>query len=687
MPPRSARRFFAVALALLAALALAGAAAWTQRRALAHWWTLRELARIGVAPATVEVARFDAGRLELRALRAGVGDALVIDAIDADYTLLDLWRGRVAALRVSGVRLAGEIDEEGPRFGGLEGREAGEAREEGRAAGLRLPAIPINQLVIEDARAEIATAQGPLSVSLSVSAQEADGRVLAHGDLTAHHALADAAAKLELAGAGDAISGGAAVGLQIAPGADLGLPISAGSLALSARLEIAGSEVLVSLAPGPFSLTWGKGKQALRFAGTTPKAQLRTQLEGELELAPLLLEASGGDLRAPTLDLAARGFELDAKLELPWRLDGTVGIRELKDTRKPGRAPDFAIEGRVTPRKTALGFDLRATEAKGRAVLHAQGSFDPEKSRGDAKLRVEPIVFAKDGLQPEQLAPQLAGRLTEVTGSVEATGSARLADGRTRLVLDLAARDLAFATPLAQVEGVNGTLRVEGPSPYATPAGQLISIGRIGFGLDLSNGLVAGQLRPDGVVVIEKAEWQTLGGRVRTAGSVDPKATHQALVLEAEDLDLAQVLALVDLEGLSGEGRLDGRIPVDRSAEAIMIHEGEIHARPGGRLRYQPAPGVAGLKQTGQGFELLLGAFEDLQVETLAVELDGDANGRIKIVLHVVGVNPAFQDGRPLHYNLTVESRLADLLRKGAAVYQIPQEIEQRLERFGQRAR
>jgi hypothetical protein len=684
------RSLFRLTIAILAALVLAGAAGWSQRRELARWWTLRELARVGVAPASVEVARFDAGRLELRSLRAGEGDALAIDAIDAEYTLRDLWRGRVGALRVSGIRLVGEIGAEGPRFGGLEGPPAGEAPAQGpvaRAAGLRLPALPVNQLVIEGARAEIATAQGPLAVSLSLSAQEQDGRVRASGDLLAHHALADAAAKLELSGAGDAISGGAALGLEIAPGADLGLPLATGSLALSAKLEIAGREVHVSLAPGPFSFTFGKGKDALRLAGITPAAQLRTQLGEDLTLAPLLIETTGGELRAPTLDLAARGLELDAKLEPPWRLDGRIALRELKDTRKPPRAPAFAIEGRVAPRKNALGFDLRARETERRAVLHLQGSFDVEKGRGEAKLRMEPVVFAKGGLQPAQLAPQLAGRLSAVSGTLEATGSVKLAKGAPRVVLDLAARDLAFETPLAQVEGVNGTLRVEGPSPLSTPAGQLISIGRIGFGLDLTNGLVSAQLRPDGVLAIEKAEWQTLGGRVRTAGDLDPNATHQALVLEAEDLDLAQVLALVDLEGLSGEGRLDGRIPIDRSAEAILIRAGEIHARPGARLRYQPAAGVASLKQTGQGFELLLGAFEDLRVETLVVELDGDANGPIKIALRVAGVNPAFQDGRPLHYNLTVESRLADLLRKGAAVYQIPQEIEQRLERFGQQAR
>ena len=235
---------------------------------------------------------------------------------------------------------------------------------------------------------------------------------------------------------------------------------------------------------------------------------------------------------------------------------------------------------------------------------------------------------------------------------------------------------------------MNGTLRVEGPSPFSTPPGQLVSIGRIGFGLDLTNGLVAGQLRPDGVVAIEKAEWQTLGGRVRTAGSLDPKATHQALVLEAEDLDLAQLLALVDLEGLSGEGRLDGRLPIDRSAEAIEIRGGVIRARPGARLRYQPAPGVASLEaQPAPASTCCSARSRTSQVEKLEVELDGDANGPIKLALHVVGVNPEFQNGRPLHYNLSVESRLADLLRKGAAVYKIPQVIEERLQRFGQPAR
>jgi hypothetical protein len=275
-------------------------------------------------------------------------------------------------------------------------------------------------------------------------------------------------------------------------------------------------------------------------------------------------------------------------------------------------------------------------------------------------------VFAKEGLQPEALLPAAGAWISGASGTVEATGRVRTGKKPLAATLDLAARDLAFETPLAQVEAVNGTLRVVGPQPWSTPPSQLVSIGRIGFGLDLVNGLLALQLLPDGALSIEKAEWQTL---------------------EAEDLDLAQLLALVNLEGLSGQGRLDGSLPLTRRRDAIEVRGGVLRARPGGWLRYQPGDRVAGLKQSGGiGIELLLEAFENLQVETLELTLDGNTNALMQLGLRVVGVNPDFQDGRPLHYSLNVESRLADLLRQGAAAYRIPQVIEERLQEFGEKA-
>ncbi len=692
MRSRIVRRSIAALLALVLALTLASAALWWQRRELAQWWTLRELARLGVAPARVDVARFDLSGLELRALRAGAGDALAIDTIAADYTLAELWRGRVSALRISGVRLTGEIGAAGPRFGGLEALASGSRATQGSArgeppapAGLRLPALPSSELQIESAHAEVATAQGPLGIELAVNAQERAGRTRARVDIKAHHALANATALLDLAGAGGALSGGAALGLDLAPGAGLRLPLSAGRLALSAQLQVAGPEVLVSLAPGPVTLTFGEGSQALRLEGSTPQAQLRTRIDADGGLAPFAVKTTGGELRAPTLGFAAHGFELDVTLDPPLRRPaGRIAVLAVTDTREPPRTPGFALAGSLEPRESALAFDLRATEAQHHVVLNAQGTFDPETRSGEARLRMPRVSFAKGGLQPAQLAPQLAGRLSSVVGSLEASGRARFSAGQLQLALDVAGRDLGFETSVARVAGLNGALRFEGPGPFTTPPGQLVSIARIGFGLDLTNGLIAGQLRPDGVIAIEQAEWQILGGRVRTAGQIDPKATQQAFVLEAEDLDLAQLLALIDLEGLSGEGRIDGSLPIQRSGHAIEIDHGVFRAQPGGRLRYRPGPGAASLRQRGAGFDVLLGAFDNLAVEKLEIELDGDANGKLRLALHVAGTNPDFQNGRPIHYNLSIESRLADLLRESATVSRIPQVIEERLKRFGQ---
>ena len=98
-----------------------------------------------------------------------------------------------------------------------------------------------------------------------------------------------------------------------------------------------------------------------------------------------------------------------------------------------------------------------------------------------------------------------------------------------------------------------------------------------------------------------------------------------------------------------------------------------------GRARAPPACGSAARASTSCSARST-----NLAVEKLEIELDGDANGKLRLALHVAGTNPDFQNGRPVHYNLSIESRLADLLRESATVSRIPQVIEERLKRFGQ---
>ena len=79
------------------------------------------------------------------------------------------------------------------------------------------------------------------------------------------------------------------------------------------------------------------------------------------------------------------------------------------------------------------------------------------------------------------------------------------------------------------------------------------------------------------------------------------------------------------------------------------------------------------------GTVFVLSAFEDLRWESLELAMNGDTHGIVEIKLHVRGRNPDYQSGRPIEFNLNVESRLADLLRQEAASYRIPAEIERRM--------
>jgi len=203
---------------------------------------------------------------------------------------------------------------------------------------------------------------------------------------------------------------------------------------------------------------------------------------------------------------------------------------------------------------------------------------------------------------------------------------------------------------------------------------------RVDFGLQLDNGVVRYGLNPDGTIEIERAEWEFAGGRIHTAGRFDPMADEQELLLEVEDVDLAQLLALVPLDGLSGEGRIGGRLPLVRRGEVLEIRDGSLRGdAAGGWLRYAAAGGIAGLASSQHDVQVTFSALENLRWESLELGMDGDTQGVVDIRLHVSGRNPEYQDGRPVEFNLNVDSRLADLLRREAATYRIPAEIEKRI--------
>jgi hypothetical protein len=364
--------------------------------------------------------------------------------------------------------------------------------------------------------------------------------------------------------------------------------------------------------------------------------------EARLEDVRLSVSTPVGPLEvAAALDYREGRGRLQAELE-PFELASADA--------EPLSIPGLAIDAQLEPAGSAVGFDLRASAAEGLLALRARGSHDLATTSGGASLELESLRFEPGGLQPAHLLPALAEWIQAASGTLEAEGSVAWQGERISGAMHVALRDWNLESPVARFEGVNAAVQIDGPWPVSVPAGQSLWMERVDFGLELHNGLVRYGLRPDGSIDLESAEWEFAGGRIHTAGRFDPKAEEQELVLEVEDVDLAQLLDLVPLEGLSGEGRIGGRLPLVRRGDVLEIRDART-----------------------------LSAFENLRWESLELAMNGDTQGIVEIRLHVRGRNPEYQSGRPVEFNLNVESRLADLLRQEAASYRIPEEIERRL--------
>jgi len=230
---------------------------------------------------------------------------------------------------------------------------------------------------------------------------------------------------------------------------------------------------------------------------------------------------------------------------------------------------------------------------------------------------------------------------------------------------------------------MNAALRLEGPWPLSTPPDQLVYMQRIDFGLELTDGLVHFRLRPDGVLDLAEARWSFAGGTIRTHGELDLAAEAQGLALEIADVDLAALLVLADLEGLTGSGSVVGRIPIVRRGGTVEIRGGRLAASPeGGWIHYGAGGAATGVASQGQGIGVVLAALENFHYDELVATLDGDTSGPVNVAIHIAGANPDYLGGHPIEFNLNVESHLVDLLRNATAVYRLPQEIEKRLQKM-----
>ena len=418
----------------------------------------------------------------------------------------------------------------------------------------------------------------------------------------------------------------------------------------------------------------------------TPRGPATVELAGRLRAEP-----DGALEGAVALQLEHPLAHANGTLGISGTLSDLMGdlALALRDAREPARVAPATLRGGLAGGASALRFDLTLDGAGGRLHAEASGRADLTARSAQADLRVAPITFAPGGLQPAALVPALEALLDrssveKVSGSIEARGKLELRDGVPAYRLDVALREFGFESRFARVSGAAGALALRGP-PLQTPEGQLVSIARLDAGIPLTEGLLDFRIRPARVLALHRMTWKFAGGELRADDlELELGAKRNEARLQAHGLDLAELLALVSLEGIDGTGRIDGELPVVRSDGRIRVEAGVLRARAeGGSIRYRPTESIAGFAASRPNdLGIAVAVFSDFRYEALEARLDGDLNGELEIALHLRGANPDYQGGHPIELNLDLEAQVADLVRSGQTTYRVPDAVRERLRQF-----
>jgi hypothetical protein len=397
------------------------------------------------------------------------------------------------------------------------------------------------------------------------------------------------------------------------------------------------------------------------------------------------ISLADGQLRLPEHALALDGIAAEAALRATGLVpDQTVpiGVERIRHGGQPAWFAPLALQAELVPGAEGIAFQGTLSRIGGGLALELRGSSLPS-GEGRATVELAPVAFGP-GLQPADLAPIAAGLVNDVAGRLALNGD--LTWGAAGLAGDLAilVDQLALSSGPARLEQVNGVVRLDRLWPPATPPGQPLAIGLLDLGLPLTAGIATFQLTPGPRLEVEQLQWRLAGGTARAEPfSLGSPVEGLNVTLRAEQLDLGQLLALTRLDGLSGEGSLDGVLPLRVSKGAAAIAGGKLEASGPGVLRYAAGAVPPALQSGGEGVDLLLQALENFHYEALEITLEGRTDAAMDIALHLAGANPDLYDGHPIEFNLDLEGELANILRQGIASYQIPDRIRERMQGFG----
>lgn len=310
--------------------------------------------------------------------------------------------------------------------------------------------------------------------------------------------------------------------------------------------------------------------------------------------------------------------------------------------------------------------------------LKITGKHSPDSGNGMLKAEIVSLNLSPDRLQPSALSPALS-RLEEVSGQISASAQFKWSNKgvhSSRGALEL--RHVSFAHETTKIGDLTVSLNLENLLPPSSLPQQTITIRRIDFGIPVENLLVSYQIEGADPprIALEKVQFSMMDGILSLAPTIiNPAAAHTDVLVHVNNIDLGTFFNLIQIDGLTGSGHLDGQIPIRLEDNQVMIRKGHVAAKAPGVLRFQSAKASQLLATAGEEMNLLLQAVQDFHYTELSLDLDKSATHGLIAKLSLLGNNPAVKDGQVFRLNINLESDIDKILQTINQGYNLSHEI------------
>ena len=345
-------------------------------------------------------------------------------------------------------------------------------------------------------------------------------------------------------------------------------------------------------------------------------------LSGDLANVPLLVDQGRGRWH-----LAGGVLTLDGRV--------TVSDKQAPERFHPLASEDFRL--------TLAGNHIRGAgtlshPASGTPVALATIEHDLGSGTGHAVLDVAALRFTPNGLQPDTLTPLTTGVVALVDGTLTGQGRIEWSGRGVRSTGSFATEDMDLAAPFGPVEGLTTRIEFTDLLGLASAPGQEARIRLIRAGIDVYDGIVRYQIRPNYQVAIETARWPLAGGTLTLEPTTLDFARESTkyLTFRVAGLDAARFIQQMEFSNIAATGTYDGVIPMQFTERGGRVVGGRLVARPeGGTLSYI---GELTNEDLGPYGKLAFDALKSLRYSRLEITLDGDLAGEFLTRVDMDGI-------------------------------------------------